>query len=389
MRGGFPKIFVLAFLSLVLASNVEPRPAKGVKNESLSGKKANIEKIKRELSEKERLVQKLKSKEVSIISFIEDLGNKIRKDGGQLKILNTQRMALMPDIAVIESDILALQKKIKIKEIELKERLITSYRIGKFGFLKILLASESFSDFSAKRYYLEKLIESENRMLANYSQDEENLKIKLLTLHQKRGELDDLTNEVNDRIKGIRKAKGEKSSILKVVRGEKELELKRIKELGEAAGSLQKMINEIPRSGSRETGKFNLNMGRLASPVKGSIAVNFGEYHDSNLNVRMFSKGLSIEAETDTAVKAVFGGRVIYAGSFRGYGNMIIIDHGESYYSLYSKLASVDKKVGDKIEKGDTIGKVGESDLERKPQVYFELRHNGIAIDPLPWFANW
>lgn len=123
--------------------------------------------------------------------------------------------------------------------------------------------------------------------------------------------------------------------------------------------------------------------GRLSLPVRGELANRFGSpRHDGGLTW----KGLFIRSAIGENVKAIAAGRVVFADWLRGFGNLMIVDHGGSYMSLYGNNETIDRQVGDSVRGGDTIATVGNSSgINPAPGLYFELRHQGKPFDPLIW----
>ena len=99
-------------------------------------------------------------------------------------------------------------------------------------------------------------------------------------------------------------------------------------------------------------------------------------------------KGIDIETRRGAPVKAVEKGSVVYADHFAGYGKMVIVDHGERYYTIYGHLAEISKKKGDSVARGETLGQAGESEFSAASKLYFEMRKDGHSLDPVPWFGK-
>lgn len=130
---------------------------------------------------------------------------------------------------------------------------------------------------------------------------------------------------------------------------------------------------------------FSKLRGRLSLPVRGELAGRFGTpRRDGGLTW----KGLFLATRSGEAVKAVAPGRVVFADWLRGFGNMLIVDHGEGYMSLYGYNETLLKRVGDEINGGDTVATVGNSGGSEDSGLYFELRHQGKAFDPLSWIGR-
>ena len=128
-------------------------------------------------------------------------------------------------------------------------------------------------------------------------------------------------------------------------------------------------------------GNFAQLKGRLRLPTRGVVTTRFGGTRQEGSTW----KGLFIRAAADSEVKAIAGGRVVFADWMRGFGNLLIIDHGGNYLSIYGNNDSLQKQVGDNVAGGDAIAAVGNSGGNPESGLYFELRQQGQAIDPLKW----
>ena len=133
------------------------------------------------------------------------------------------------------------------------------------------------------------------------------------------------------------------------------------------------------------SGAFESLKGRLRLPVRGELRNRFGSPRPEG---GVTGKGLFIAARSGDEVRAIAGGRVVFADWLRGFGNLLIIDHGGAYMSLYGYNESLYKRVGDAIRGGDPIAAVGNSGGNAVSGLYFELRHEGRPLDPLPWVEN-
>lgn len=129
-------------------------------------------------------------------------------------------------------------------------------------------------------------------------------------------------------------------------------------------------------------GAFAAMRGTLALPVRGELGGRFGSPRSDG---GITWKGVYIAARSGDDVKAVAGGRVVYADWLRGFGNLLIIDHGDSYMTLYANAEALLKQVGEVIRGGDTIATVGNSGGNAESGLYFEMRHAGKPFDPLTW----
>jgi septal ring factor EnvC (AmiA/AmiB activator) len=139
--------------------------------------------------------------------------------------------------------------------------------------------------------------------------------------------------------------------------------------------------DRLPEPHAR-AGAFSQLRGQLALPVRGELASRFGSPRSDG---GLTWKGLLLSAKGGEAVRAVAAGRVVYADWLRGFGNLLIIDHGEGYMSLYGYNETLLKRVGDDISGGDAVAIVGNSGGSADSGLYFELRHQGKPFDPMTW----
>ncbi len=135
-------------------------------------------------------------------------------------------------------------------------------------------------------------------------------------------------------------------------------------------------------SGKGDGGTFSALRGLLALPVRGELGSRFGS---PRADGGVTWKGVFIAARAGEDVRAVAGGRVVYADWLRGFGNLLIVDHGDNYMTLYANAEALLKQVGDVIRGGDTIATVGNSGGNPESGLYFEMRHEGRPFDPLTW----
>lgn len=130
---------------------------------------------------------------------------------------------------------------------------------------------------------------------------------------------------------------------------------------------------------------FEQLKGKLVLPVKGEVANKFGSTRPDS---SMLWKGLMLRAASGQAVKVVAAGRVVFADWLRGFGNLLIVDHGKGYMSLYGNNETLYKQVGDTLRGGDTVAAAGNSGGNEDSGLYFELRHKGKPLDPMKWISR-
>jgi len=156
------------------------------------------------------------------------------------------------------------------------------------------------------------------------------------------------------------------------------------KNLQQLVESLRKALREIPPS-TAPLKSISPLKGKLVWPVEGRIGMPFGAVQADG---KLRSRGVLISASAGADVHAIASGQVVFADWLRGFGLLLIIDHGKGYMSLYGYNRSLFREVGDRVEAGDLIATVGDSGGRERSGLYLELRKDGRPFDPAPWFAG-
>ena len=177
----------------------------------------------------------------------------------------------------------------------------------------------------------------------------------------------------------------ERRSVLQRVALEIRKSRREIKVLRADEARLARLVEELGRVVTARVdsgGPFSKLRGRLSLPVRGELAGRFGAPRGA---AGTEAKGLFIRAPEGRPVRAIASGQVVYAEWMRGFGNLLILDHGEAYLSIYANNQALLKQVGDVVAPGETIATTGASGGNEETGLYFELRHLGRAFDPLRW----
>ena len=156
-------------------------------------------------------------------------------------------------------------------------------------------------------------------------------------------------------------------------------------ELTRAQARLDQLVAEL--DARPETTGFGALRGRLPLPVAGRIEAAFGKVLEPRFNTVTLRRGIDIRAPIGTPVRAVAAGTVAWTGWMRGYGNVVVLDHGDGYHSVVAHLQEIMRAVGVHVFEGDVLGTVGDTGSLQGPLLYFEIRRQGLAVDPAPWLG--
>jgi septal ring factor EnvC (AmiA/AmiB activator) len=252
--------------------------------------------------------------------------------------------------------------------------------------LRVALSGEDPGALSRRLHYISYVTRASASMLADYRTgiaEAGRLAQEAETKHARLRALEGASRADRERILAERR---ERRRVLERVAAEMRKSRKEIKVLRADESRLARLVEELGRVLSRRVERtpqpearkepFSKLRGRLSLPTRGELIQRFGAPK---------AKGIFIRAPEGQPVRAIAAGQVVYAEWMRGFGNLLIVDHGEAYLSIYANSESLLKQVGDTVGAGETIATTGASGGNEETGLYFEMRHLGRAFDPLRW----
>jgi septal ring factor EnvC (AmiA/AmiB activator) len=353
--------------------------------------------LKKKIQEEKKRVKAIHKKESSVISQLNKLERNLSKKEKELKVLNRKLESVVQKVRKTNEELRLVNHAIKTHEVFLEKRLVALYKFGEAGMPQFFFSSNSYGEFLSSRHYLSLIISRDHHLVEDFRQRETVLGSYREQLKEDERELQALKEQTEKKRAEIRKDRLQKSRLLDSVRGEKRIHLAAIKELETASAQLQSLINrlekEIRQKAKAEVfipaGKgFGTFRGKLTLPVEGRILSTFGRNENPKFNTFTVQKGIEIEAEIGAEIRAVYNGRVLYADWFKGYGKILIIDHGEGYYTLSGHASALLKNVGEEVRGGEVVALVGDTGSLKGPCLYFEIRQRGKPLDPLEWLVH-
>ncbi len=351
---------------------------------SANSAKDELERIKKEIEKEKKAIEEKTKKQKQILAELEAVEKKIRLYDQKIKELKGEQRNLEQKLKELEKETKELQLQIDAQKKVLSQRLRARYEMGEVGVVQVLFSSENLNELVLRDEYLGRIVEADEELIEQYQQSLSLLSQKQRELKEKQAQLKANISAQSWAKKELEKEKKEKKKLIERINKEKQMHLKAIAELDSARRSLERKLFWIARKKKKKS-EFEYFKSRLCLPCKGEIEEHFGERIDPTFHTKTFHKGIDIRAPRGTPVRAIYAGEVVYADWFRGYGNLVIIDHGSSYYSLYAHLDQIICQQGEVVNKGDKIGYVGDTGSLKGTYLYFELRHHSKAIDPEKW----
>jgi septal ring factor EnvC (AmiA/AmiB activator) len=395
-RGG------VILLLLLLLALVNPASAQSTKKEDpLQTEQRRLQETQRQLKREQEKVAEARRRETSLLAELEETERRLADKQRDVARLDRQVRRLQGEITTIRGDINRLQGHRTGQELALAQRLKVMYKIHVQGAaLPILLTGEDPVERLIILRGLANLAALDARVIQEYRVTSDRLADRKEREEARQAELAALRAEASrEQAEADREAVKRRTLLVKV-RDERAYHERMVGELSEAARRLEAFIRdlvakqrrlakvppgipgELPRSG------FGALRGTLPWPADGRLVSAFGPQVHPRFGTRTFRNGVDIQAAQGTEVAAVYAGHVVYTGWFKGYGNLIILDHSNDYYTLYAHVADIHVKEGEDVRQGQRIGTVGDTGSLDGPRLYFEVRYQGRPLDPAEWLRQ-
>ena len=348
--------------------------------------KSELEILKKKIDKQDREISSMGKKEIRVLKTLRTLE-------GQKKIRKRELQIYRWNIEINKKQMDQLSRKIKAAENRLArqermlgKRLRILYKQGKMSPLKILFSAEDYSDLIQKMKYLRIQMAHDSRMFENYQKHLNQLSEEEQKLFHAKGRLTQFESAALRKKIEIERKKGKKSDFLRDIKSKKIYFIQTRKELLKASENLNDLISRLEKKRlSGEGLSLADKKGRLFYPVQGKILNRFGRMKDKRFGTHIINNGLNLKVKKGTKVHPIYQGPVLFAGFLEGYGNLIIVGHGEHYHSLYGHLDKMLVQSGDYAHPHQAIGLSGDSGSLVGETLYLELRHKGKPIDPAPW----
>jgi septal ring factor EnvC (AmiA/AmiB activator) len=379
-------------------------PASAVRGEN---PRDELKGVKQEIRAKKQLISKTRKVEAVVSTELQEINRNLVQKESDLGRLDRDLKGVESSLDRTGREIVRVTDEANRKKQEIEHRLASLYKAGELGALRMFFSAESFPQMAENIRYMRSILDNDKRIFAEYDQKIVELRKLKADLERDAAKKSRIKEGIALKKLEIEQEKSKKAAILVKVRQDRSSYEKSLKELQANAARLQTMMERLEALSRRKLSSrhekpgsrpkplaelppvpdrgFATQKGRMSLPVRGEIIETFGKHKHPEFNSYTFSKGVSISAGVGSDIRSIYDGSVIFADYFKGYGNMIIIDHGGGYFSLYAHASKVLKKVGADVARNETVATVGDTDSSRGPLLYFEIRHQGKPVDPAGW----
>lgn len=374
-------LFLSIFIVVPNKASAQPLENEEATLNQLNQKITSLENHLRDTREKrEDLLQQLKQAEAKINTVIRQLKNT------RLELADEQKNLLELTQAADRQ-----QAKLQIQQQLLKKQLQTAYKIGQHHYLKLVLSQHNPYHLSRILTYYGYLTQARATLVKEINATLENLLLnKQQILHQTQ-QLQALLQQEEREQQWLHSNQDQHRHLINHLNNQIKSKDETLTQLHKNKKLLEDLIHEIERNNINIPGNtpnypatpsFAATKGHLAWPTKGKILDLFGKTMNDN---PLIYNGVIIHTQAGKPVQAIYPGQVVFAHWLKGFGLLIIIDHGEGYMSLYAYNQTLHKKQGDHVNSGELIATVGENTLTKQTGLYFEIRQYKNSLNPLEW----
>jgi septal ring factor EnvC (AmiA/AmiB activator) len=386
--------------------------------------KKQLQGIAKEIREKKQLISKTAEEESRVSGELARIDKRLKEKEAGLVALKQDLKLVEGGLEKTRAEIAVVQREAEGRKLLIQRRLVSVYKAGEAGNLRFFFSSESFPQMLENLRYMKSLLESDRKLVAAYEDRIEKLKLLKKTMESDAHRKEALRGSIELTKRQIEEEKLSKASFLVHVREEKTAYQSSLRELEANSRRLSSIVARLEAESRRNyaaqrraaaiakpqknvqgkaqikaqskgsspvllppasSGGFASQKGRLSLPAQGRIISSFGRHKHPEFNSFTVSNGISISAPNGADVRSVYDGRVVFSDYFKGYGNMVIVDHGDGFFSLYAHNSKVFKRAGASVSKNEVLANVGDVDSAKGSVLYFEIRYQGKPVDPTPW----
>jgi murein hydrolase activator len=368
---------------------------------ALASQKEELENLRGRISAMQQDLEKTNESKNEAADALRESELAISHSNRQLATLGTQKNQADKQLSALEIQQQKLNGSLSGQQILLGKLLYQQYLSGGETYTKLLLNNQNPNQIARDIQYYGYIARSRSNWLNTLRQNLQEVKHVRTQTSVQRSVLISLQIEQKTQQQNLQQQQQEKQKVLLKVSQQLASQRREISRLQHNENRLAQLVDKLAKMLAQPHKKsilrndklpdrnfdgkpFSQLKGSLAFPVQGEVSNRFGSMRPDST---MPWKGIQIKASNGQAVKSIAAGRVVFANWLRGFGNLIIVDHGQGYMSLYGNNETLYKQVGDELHGGETLSAVGNSGGNEDSGLYFELRLESKPLDPLKWLA--
>lgn len=401
IRPGAAARLVSAVVALLAALVIAAPPAPGqTPDSSEMAQRRQLEIIRRQARENREAAQRLKGRESQVMGQLRRTEKQLNTTRRRLQVLTQRRSKLDTQLTMTRADLQRNIESLSDQRAKLRRRLRNLYKFGPARELEFLFSTQSFAQLMTRWDYLVMIGEQDRVLMEDVKARKELVETLERRLQGHLAEVQRTERQTTGENKRLAQQRQQRQTTVRQIQTQRQAFEAAAAELEKTARSIQSLLARLEEKRRAEanrakqegrqpvpyTGEFAKGQGSLDWPVRGDVVGRFGPEKHPRFNTTIMNNGIDIEAPIGTSVRSVAKGRVDYTSDDYGtYGQMIIINHGDGYYTLYGHLSSIAVATGQEVAPGQVIGQSGDTGSLKGPVLHFEIRKGSQALNPQSW----
>ena len=347
--------------------------------DELEEKQQQLNSVQQQIEAQQRKAELARRKEQSIAEQLRAIQQELDTAEDEYETVNDQLENTEQHIKANVELSNRLTKKLEVQTKTLHRRIRDIYKNGQVNYLDVLLGAKDFNDFVGRMDILKKILAYDNALIQGTKADRETLRKAKEQLEADRAKIVELRKLAAAKREQVAERRQERRGVLNAATYERETAERAYRELIETSRQIEQMIKRI-QSGEKNIGG---STGTMTWPAEGEITSPFGWRVHPIFGTQRLHTGIDIGADYGDAIRAADGGVVIHADWMGGYGNAVIIDHGNGISTLYAHNSQLLVDEGQTVAKGQTVARCGSTGYSTGPHLHIEVRQNGSPVNPL------
>jgi len=353
---------------------------------------SQLTKVRDEIVELRTRLEAEQKKEATVLSSLDRIALSKSILKSELDLYGLQMAKSGREQANLKKAVRPLKAKLERERQAMTATLVTLYKYGRFSFLQFFFQSDDIRTFVSESKSLTLLVQYQQDALRGYQTALAKLAATERSLELKKTELAELIEAAKVKRKELEAEEGRNKSRISEIQQNKTLYQQTLNELSERAQQLQQLMDKLAKQEITFPVPFvplYERKGKLSWPMTGKVITRFGLEKHPQFKTKTKNNGIEIAPESrDTVIRAIHAGKVVYADYFQGYGNLVILDHGLGYYSLYGHCSSFLVKKSDWVQDGQALAMVGDVGSLKGVCLYLEIRFKAQPLNPLQWLLR-
>lgn len=378
-------------MALILLGSAAPPAPQDAAPGNAEAEQERLQGVRREIERLQASLEAAQREESGLLGDLQRLDMGLELQRRQLQVLEAEIAGCRDEIATTGLRVEALRGRVERNRRLLSGRLRALYVAGPAAFERVALTARSPGEVVEAYRIAHRMSEADGKRIEAFQSDLSRLGEALRALEDRQLTLGSLRTREAARRSELVGIRSRRARLLVDVRRTAEERKKALKEMGETERDLQRLIRAVS-SGAEIPPEWKVGFGRfrglLPRPVPGRVLVPFGVRKSAKFDTRVPHPGVDLSIAVGEPIRAVFDGVAAFSDWFKGYGNLVILDHGGGFMTVYAHASERLVARGDRVRGGEVIARGGETGSLEGPKLYFEIWKDGKPEDPLPWLAR-